>query len=363
RLIKESAAAEGYFVPVIILTTLNEPEDMAQAIKCGADDFMSKPAHSLVLKNKIVAMERLRQLYHDQNTQNMKLKAAIEEVENSRLRLEQYSGVLKDANIKLELMNNKMRQEHDAASNLFQKVIQTNEQKCTNVKSIISSMENFCGDLVLSRSKPSGGLYLMLGDFAGHGLLAAIGALPVSEIFNSMADENEPICRFVYEINRRLKELLPPAVFLCASILEMDFNEKEMAVWNGGIPDIIIVGKQGGIKQKVKSRHLPLGILTNERVICDIETCYFDHEDHVYLFSDGVTETFNEKDEMYGQERLESHFEPYGTNTDDDYDKRYEPATILDEIRNSIDSFRGNISQRDDITMVQISCSAEQSCS
>ncbi|MBF0211817.1 MAG: hypothetical protein HQK68_13135 [Desulfamplus sp.] len=76
---------------------------------------MSKPVHGLVLKSKLIAMERLRQLYHNQNIQNLKLKATIDEVERAKQQLEIYSG-------KLELFNSKMRQEHDAASSLFQKV-------------------------------------------------------------------------------------------------------------------------------------------------------------------------------------------------------------------------------------------------
>ncbi|MBF0203787.1 MAG: fused response regulator/phosphatase [Desulfamplus sp.] len=352
RLIK--AYSGENFVPVIILTTLNDPEDMAKAIDCGADDFMSKPIHTLVLKAKIIAMERLRQLYHNLNIQNRRLKSAIEEIESSKQQLEQYSTKLEFTNAKLELLNNKMRREHDAASNMFKKVIQHNKQSCVNVKHSIISMETFSGDIVLSRLQSSGNLYLLVGDFAGHGLLAAIGALPVSDIFNDLTDSNQPISRFVFDINKKLKELLPPAVFLCAAVLELNFDKNLMSVWNGGLPDILLVGTKCGIKQKIKSQHPPLGIIDNKNLNCDIETYCFDSEDYIYLFSDGVTETFNPQNEMYGQERLEANF-----RWDNSIKSKYDPDTILDQIRQSIDDFRGTTHQSDDITMVQIRCSQD----
>ncbi|MBF0228336.1 MAG: fused response regulator/phosphatase [Desulfamplus sp.] len=350
------AHAGEHFVPVIVLTALNDPEDIAKAIECGADDFISKPVNSMILKAKMVAMERLRLLYNNLNLQKIELERT---------------------NTELELLNNKMRQEQDAAGNLFQKVLKINEQKCTNVKQILLPMETFSGDIVFSRAKSSGGQYLLVGDFAGHGLLAAIGTLPVSEVFNNMADTDQPVCGFVFQINKRLKELLPPSVFLCASILEINLSEQLMTVWSGGMPDIFVVGKNGGIKNRIKSSNLPLGVLKNERLKCETETLKFDHEDCIYIFSDGVTETFNEQNEMYGQKRLEEHFIKVDAEPDvskeidkgslvdrkgsllDSYDEKYDPNTILDKIKKSLDDFRGNLTQRDDITIVQIRCGVD----
>lgn len=343
RLIKDYSGER--FVPVIILTALNEPEDVSRAIKCGADDFITKPIHAMVLKSKIFAMERLRQLYNNLNLQKTEL----------------------------ELLNNKMRQEHDAAANLFQKVLKLNEQRYTNVKQIVVPMETFSGDIVFSRANSSGGQYLLIGDFAGHGLLAAIGTLPVSEVFNSMADKNRPISSFVFEINRKLKELLPPSVFLCAAIIEFSSSERSMTVWSGGMPDILVVDKNGGIKQRIKSRNLPLGVLKSERLKCELQTLTLEPDDDVYIFSDGVAETFNGNNEMYGQERLEEHFRKNpavahdgkyldSAKCKDSENGQYEPDTILDKIWQSLEQFRGELDQRDDITMVQIRCGLDSAC-
>ena len=37
--------------------------------------------------------------------------------------------------------------------------------------------------MILAAYKPNGGMHILLGDFTGHGLSAAIGALPLADIF------------------------------------------------------------------------------------------------------------------------------------------------------------------------------------
>ena len=48
------------------------------------------------------------------------------------------------------------------------------------LRAYISPMTGFSGDMILTADAPGGGLVAMLGDFTGHGLPAALGALPVS---------------------------------------------------------------------------------------------------------------------------------------------------------------------------------------
>ena len=48
---------------------------------------------------------------------------------------------------------------------------------------MLSPVSIFNGDLLLATRTPSGSLYVMLGDFTGHGLPAAVGAIPVAEVF------------------------------------------------------------------------------------------------------------------------------------------------------------------------------------
>ena len=74
-------------------------------------------------------------------------------------------------------------------------------------------------------------------------------------------------------------------------------------------------------------------------------TTHLNPGEAIVLYTDGVTEAFNEKDEPFGEERLEDSLaELY-----------YEDAkTIIEEVHNDLGEFIGDTTQSDDITMLVI---------
>jgi len=321
---------------------MEDNEAMDKSINAGADDFMSKPVKAYVLRTKIKAMERIRQLYSSQAKQNVQLKLTIDTLNKTQTKLEERTNELVRANEELESLYLSMTHDQELASNVFKKIMRHEEFQCSNVNYLLASMEAFCGDIILFAPKPTGGMYIMLGDFTGHGLSAAIGAIPVSDIFHAMAEKSVSICDVVSEINKKLKQLLPSHLFLATFIMELSYEAKTMTVWNGGIPNAIVVKKSGGIKHFLNSRHLPLGIVGNEKLDLSVEIFDFDFEERVYFFSDGVIETMNADDEMFGDERLYKYF-----NED------FNPEGIFKRIKKDLEKF-GETTEQDDTTMVEV---------
>ena len=305
---------------IIMLTTKLEKDDIVAGLNAGADDYLSKPYNLDELHARIEAGRRM---------------IAIQEQ-------------LAEKNSELESLHGELRRQYDIASKVFAKIMQNDERQCGNVKYLLSSMETANGDFVISVPKPSGGIYAILGDFTGHGLSAAIGAVPVANIFNTMTDKNHSVCDIVSEINANLNELLPTGMFLVACLLSLEFSSGTLTVWNGGLPDILVVGRQGGIKHRIASNHLPLGVTSNERMDLSVDLIAVEPDDRIYVYSDGVTETFNAAGEMFGQQRLEEHFQQVSLQ-----------ESFLETIKTTLDMFRANTPQSDDITMIEIICNAE----
>jgi serine phosphatase RsbU (regulator of sigma subunit) len=164
---------------------------------------------------------------------------------------------------------------------------------------------NFSGDVVLSAPRPSGGVNILLGDFVGRGLPAAVGALPVAEVFYGMTEKGFGLSDIIEEINQKLLFVLPEGLFCAACLMELEEQGKILAVWNGGLPDVLIVDQHANIKDRVPSSHIPLGIHATNKV--DLETVFLevDAGDKVVFYTDGVINAEDTQGHKFGTQTLE----------------------------------------------------------
>jgi CheY-like chemotaxis protein/serine phosphatase RsbU (regulator of sigma subunit) len=313
RRIKTLAGAR--FVPVIFLTALTDEQSLARCVVAGGDDFLTKPYSRVILRSKISALVRLRELY--------------------RVREQQHDEIL--------FHHRRLQQEQAIAERIFSKVVHSGCLDSPSIRYQISPVALFNGDLLLAARRPSGGLLVLLGDFAGHGLPAALGTLPTAEIFYVMTAKGYAVGDIVAEINHKLKTTLPPELFLATCLLEIDVSGTSLAVWNGGIPDVLIRAAHGKSLRHLPSRHLPLGVVKNSELDRSVELARLDAGDRIYVHTDGLTEAVNAVGDMFGEQRLHRCLTE-GADTEG----RFEALCA------SLDRFRGAIAQRDDITLLEL---------
>lgn len=302
-------------VPIIFLTALSDDASLAKCLAIGGDDFLSKPINEQVLQAKIKAHARIKDL----NVQINRQKEELQKLHDYTLR------------------------EQEIARAVFDRAMAASLQDCNNTRHYVSPAATFNGDLLLSAPSPSGGLYVLLADFTGHGLPAAIGALPVSQIFYDTTSLGASVSDIARQINRALEKFLPDYMFAATAILELNSDGTRVSLWSGGLPDILITGPGGQIKQKLVSRHMPLGVLEDNEFERDIDIYQLDEGDKVYLYTDGIPECMNPKGEMYGEARMDALFN--GTKSD--------PFTRLIY---DLKTFSGPGAQNDDITLIEINC-------
>ncbi|UGA37559.1 serine/threonine-protein phosphatase [Chromobacterium haemolyticum] len=102
----------------------------------------------------------------------------------------------------------------------------------------------FNGDLVCY-ARSGGREYLMLADCTGHGLTAAISAIPAVECFYDLAQEQAALGDIAAAINDKLHRLLPFGRFVAGIIIAIDAASQCLQVWNGGIPCALMFDPQG----------------------------------------------------------------------------------------------------------------------
>ena len=79
RSIKQNKATQ--FVPVIVITALQELDDKLKAIELGADDFLVKPFNKLELITRIKSLLRMKELHDDLDTSESILFSLAEALE------------------------------------------------------------------------------------------------------------------------------------------------------------------------------------------------------------------------------------------------------------------------------------------
>ncbi len=311
------ARAGGRFVPVLFITALLNAEALACCVVAGGDDFLTKPFNRVILQSKIEALARMRTLY---------------------LALQQQHD---------ELVHHQQRQlaEHEVAEQVFAKIVHRGSLDLPGIRYLISPVAIFNGDLLLAARRPAGGLHLLLGDFAGHGLPAAIGAMPVADIFYRMTEKGYAISEIAIEINHKLRIVLPPGLFLAVCLIELDATRRSLGVWNGGLPEVLLCDATGRVRRRLPSRHLPLGIVDGDRLDGRVEFADAADGDRLYLYTDGVIEARNTGGEMFGPGRLEQCLVEHAAS-----------ARRFDELCECLARFRARTDQSDDITLVEIGC-------
>ncbi|CAH0529616.1 diguanylate cyclase domain-containing protein [Vibrio hippocampi] len=64
------------WVPIIFLSSHDEPEMIAKAIAAGGDDYLVKPVNKIVLQSKLVAMQRIAQMRRELKQASAQLEEA-----------------------------------------------------------------------------------------------------------------------------------------------------------------------------------------------------------------------------------------------------------------------------------------------
>lgn len=311
--IKELAGEE--LVPIIFLTSLTDSASLVQCLDAGGDDFLSKPYKREILRAKIQSFNRMRQMHATILTQ----RNQITQHHQQHLR------------------------EQAVAKQVFDNIAHSGCLDADNVKHYLSSMAVFNGDVVVAARRPSGSMMVLLGDFTGHGLPAAIGAMPLASTFYGMVPKGFSMTDVLREINAKLKDILPVGVFCCAAMVDMDFVKQRIRVWNGGLPACFLYRREGGRIESVKSHHLPLGVVADPQFRDDCTTFRLREGDRFYMWSDGIHEARNARGDMYGEARLRQVF-----------DDNRQPESLFDDILASVHSFVGERERDDDLSLVEV---------
>ena len=300
------------FVPVIFLTAITDETALAQCINAGGDDVLRRPYDHIILESKIYAMSRIRKLLNE-----------------------------------LQVLYNKKHYEEQVAKQVFNSAVVADNVALEYIATYIKPAATFNGDVLLTAYGPSRDLHILLADFTGHGLSAALGALPASQMFRDMVAHGFGSLQVLSQINQTLYSRLPPHMFMAAAYVNVSGDLSHVNVYNCGLPDIFITdGRTGKVTATIPSHHCPLGIDREIDFSGKLTRFSIRPHDRVLVCTDGVVEACNAANEEFGEQRY--HHIVHHTQ-----------AEKLPVITKEIEAFCDGVVQHDDISIAEIVCRPE----
>jgi DNA-binding response OmpR family regulator len=304
------------WIPIIFVSALDKEDSLVAGLDAGGDDYLFKPVNLSVLDAKLRSLRRTLDLHRS--------------LDEARLGLQRY--------------RDQQEEENQLAQDVMLRQMMRDENTDHRVQQWLAPAANFSGDIAVAATSPKGGLYALLADATGHGLAAAISALPVLSVFHGMVKRDLPVSSIISEINVHLRNTLRTGRFVAVNLLYFDSASMTAEVWMGGMPEMLQLGADGQVIRRISSSHLPLGVIDLEPDMLTTETIACPAGSQFVMFSDGLVEAESPSGEAFGEERMQAVLASGVA------------ATRLQLVRKAVNDHLNLAGQHDDISLLLVDC-------
>jgi sigma-B regulation protein RsbU (phosphoserine phosphatase) len=194
------------------------------------------------------------------------------------------------------------------------------------------------------RRAADGPLLIAVADVSGKSVPAAMLMANFQASLRALAGAPGSLSQLVTGLNRlACGNNLNGRRFTTAFLAELDPVTGELSYLSAGHNPPILVRQNGSI-ERLSSDSMPLGIELTEKFVAG--TTMLELNDLLVIYTDGVTEAHNERDEQFGEGRLLALLQPR---------TKERAAVTLSGIMKHLDDFVGVAAQHDDITCLVVS--------
>ncbi len=184
-------------------------------------------------------------------------------------------------------------------------------------------------------------LAIVIADVSGKGVPAALFMVIAKTLIKDRAQEGTSPEEVFTRVNRLLSESNQEGLFVTAWLGVVDVISGHLSYVNAG-HNSPLVRLGGGEYEYLRTRSgFVLAGLENTKY--RLSELTLAPGDSIFLYTDGVTEATDGKDELYGEERLKRTV---------NINKSMQPDELIQTIMMDVDSFVGSAPQADDITML-----------
>ena len=186
-----------------------------------------------------------------------------------------------------------------------------------------------------------------IADVSDKGVPAAFFMAISRTLLETAAMSGRGPAAVLYDVNIRLLDQNPLFLFVTLFYGILDLETGVMTYSNGGHNPPYIVRARGAVEELKLTDDMILGVV--EGISYSEKTARLKDGDALVLFTDGVTEAFNEKKKMFGERRLKDTIRKT---------QNLSTKEIVEKVKADVKEFAGGAEQSDDLTCLTLKFNA-----
>lgn len=257
------------FIPIILMTGLDDLNSKIKGLTIGADDFLLKPLNQKELIARVQSLLRLKQAHDELYEKNQQIQKELEYAK----RLQQFIIPKDFSFISYPSISGRYLPIADIGGDLFD---------CYKI----------------SDSKTG----VLIADVTGHGIPAALVMSMAKMTFNIHSYEIFPTQQLMSKINEEMRGLLLDMQYITAFYMLIDNDHQNIAFTNAGHTRPLYYRKSTDKIIALDTNGLFLGI--QDESLYEQKSIHYESGDRCILYTDGITELKDDHNEEFGEVRL-----------------------------------------------------------
>ncbi len=315
-------------IPIIFLTGDHDIDSEIKGFECGAVDYVRKPFSREIMMHRVSLH---LELYEYQQNLEQVIEQKTKELMDTLLQSERMKTELELAGkLQLQMLPDNLPRQEEFA--LYAKM---------------QSAKEICGDMYDFFKIDDRYLVTAIGDASGKGISAALfmtrAKTMLSHVLNDIFTEGQTLEEALFHFNNELCKGNKENLFLTLFVSIIDLHTGEMKYCNAAHnPPLMNKGNSPFEYLSCKSNFILGGV---QDTVFECGTLQLEPETRFVFYTDGVTESHNTKNELYGEERLLDFVNSV-------FIDKYSMADVVDVMFKEVTDYAEGLPQADDITLL-----------
>jgi phosphoserine phosphatase RsbU/P len=185
----------------------------------------------------------------------------------------------------------------------------------------------------------NGKFAIIIADVAGKGIGAALLVSTLDAALYSYLEFDIPLTEMADRLNKLIFKSSPSDKFITFFISVLDTNSGELDIVNAGHNPIFLLRENGQL-EKLDAGGVGLGMFDFGIPFAG-QKSIMNSGDKLFLYTDGIPEAMNEKEEEYSDEKMINFFQNNSNSSSKDF---------INALVKDVKAYSGNAQQSDDIT-------------